>query len=46
MIRKDYNDLIYRSEKEKFSAIIDKIVEYNSNGNPVLVGTISVEKSE
>ena len=36
----------YRSEKEKFSAIIDKIVEYNSNGNPVLVGTISVEKSE
>ena len=46
MIRKDYNDLIYKTEKEKFSAIIEKIVEYHSRGNPVLVGTISVERSE
>jgi len=46
MIRNDLNDLIYRTQKEKFVAIIQTIVEFNTKGNPMLVGTISVEKSE
>jgi len=46
MARKDLNDLIYRSEKEKFLAIVNEIKNYNSKGNPILIGTISVEKSE
>ena len=46
MARKDLNDLIYRTEKEKFLAIVNEIKNYNSKGNPVLIGTISVEKSE
>ena len=46
MIRKDHNDLIYRTEREKFRAIVDRIVECNAKGQPVLVGTVSVEKSE
>lgn len=46
MIRNDLNDLIYRTQKEKFAAIIETIVEFNTKGNPMLVGTISVEKSE
>ncbi len=46
MLRKDFNDRIYRTEKEKYNAITDKIIECNKKGQPVLVGTTSIEKSE
>ena len=46
MIRKDYADVIYRTEKEKFDAIVEEIKECYERGQPVLVGTISIEKSE
>ena len=46
MIRKDFNDQIYRTEVEKYNAITNKIIECNSKGQPVLVGTTSIEKSE
>ncbi len=45
-IRDDRDDLIYKSMKEKFIAIADEIHEVSSEGRPVLVGTISIEKSE
>jgi len=45
-IRDDRDDLIYKSMKEKFTAIADEIHEVSSQGRPVLVGTISIEKSE
>lgn len=44
--RKDLNDLIYKSESEKFNAVIAKIKELYTKGQPVLVGTASIEKSE
>ncbi|HNE75291.1 MAG TPA: preprotein translocase subunit SecA [Microthrixaceae bacterium] len=44
--RRDEADLIYRSEAAKFSAVVDDIVERQAEGQPVLVGTVSVEKSE
>ena len=44
--RNDQSDLIYKGEVGKFQAIIDDIAERNEAGQPVLVGTISVEKSE
>ncbi len=46
MLRKDFNDQIFRTEKEKYNAIKKKIIECNSKGQPVLVGTTSIEKSE
>ena len=46
MLRKDFNDKIFRTEKEKYSAITEKIIECNQKGQPVLVGTTSIEKSE
>ena len=46
MIRTDFNDQIFRTEKEKYSAIINKIKDCNQNDQPVLVGTTSIEKSE
>ena len=46
MIREDCADVIYRTEAEKFDAILDEIRELNEIGRPVLVGTISIEKSE
>src|SRR5207253_8410801 len=46
MVRDDYADLVYRNEKGKFNALIDEIVELQAAGRPVLVGTVSVEKSE
>src|SRR5579859_7571538 len=46
MIRKDHPDVIYKTEKSKFEAVIDEIVEMNKQRRPVLVGTVSVEKSE
>ena len=44
--RKDLNDQIYRTEKEKFDAIIENVKEANERGQPILVGTTSIEKSE
>lgn len=44
--RIDKNDLIYKSEKEKFEAVCNKIKELHEKGQPVLVGTASIEKSE
>ena len=44
--RKDYNDQIFRTEEEKYNAVAKKIIECNTHGQPVLVGTTSIEKSE
>ncbi|HOC33803.1 MAG TPA: preprotein translocase subunit SecA [Ruminococcus flavefaciens] len=46
VIRIDYNDQVYSSEKGKYAAIIDKIIECHDKGQPILVGTVSIEKSE
>ncbi len=46
MIRADSPDVIYKTEQSKFEAVIDEIVEMNKDRRPVLVGTVSVEKSE
>ncbi len=46
VVRKDYNDVVYRSQMGKFKAIVEDIREHNKKGQPVLVGTTSVEKSE
>ncbi|MFE0255644.1 preprotein translocase subunit SecA [Streptomyces sp. NPDC059010] len=46
MVRKDQSDLIYRTEVAKFEAVVDDIVEKHEKGQPILVGTTSVEKSE
>ena len=46
MLRKDFNDQIFRTEKEKYNAVTNKILECNKVGQPVLVGTTSIEKSE
>ena len=46
MIRDDQNDVIYKNENVKFNAIIDSIKESHKKGQPVLVGTVSIEKSE
>jgi len=46
MIRADYTDVIYKTEKEKFNAIIEETKELHKTKRPVLVGTISIEKSE
>ena len=46
MIRKDENDVIYKNEKAKFKAIVESIKESHKKGQPVLVGTVSIDKSE
>ena len=46
LARKDYNDVVYTTEAGKFKAVVDEIVNVNKTGQPILVGTISVEKSE
>ncbi len=46
MIRKDYPDVIYKTEREKFKAVVDEIKALHDQGQPVLVGTITIEKSE
>ena len=46
LIRTEYPDVIYRTEREKFKAIADEIQEMNELGRPVLVGTTSIDKSE
>ncbi len=44
--RKDYDDLVYKTEREKFRAVVEEIAESCERGQPSLVGTVSVEKSE
>jgi preprotein translocase subunit SecA len=46
MIRLDHSDVIYKTEREKFKAVVQEIKELHNNGQPVLVGTVSIEKSE
>jgi preprotein translocase subunit SecA len=46
MIRNDYSDVIYKTEKGKFTSVIREIEERHEKGQPVLVGTVSIEKSE
>lgn len=46
VIRIDYPDKVYKTEKEKFNAIIQEIIERHEKGQPLLIGTISIEKSE
>lgn len=46
MIRDDQNDVIYKNENAKFRAIVENIKESNKKGQPVLIGTVSIEKSE
>ncbi len=46
LIRKDLNDIVYKTEKGKFEAVADAAVEAHATGQPVLIGTISIEKSE
>jgi len=46
MIRQDLSDQIYRTEKEKFQAVLEEVKELHAQGRPVLVGTVSIEKSE
>ncbi|MBR1431733.1 preprotein translocase subunit SecA [Ruminococcus sp.] len=46
VIRIDHNDQVYTTEKGKYAAIIDKIIECHEKGQPILVGTVSIEKSE
>ena len=46
MIRKDENDVIYKNENAKYRAIVESIKESHTKGQPVLVGTVSIEKSE
>ena len=46
MVRVDQPDLVYRTEEAKYDAVVDDIAERHAKGQPVLVGTVSVEKSE
>lgn len=46
VIRKDLNDLIYKTEREKFNAVITEVKKIHATGQPVLIGTASIEKSE
>ncbi|MEO6326993.1 MAG: preprotein translocase subunit SecA [Thermoanaerobaculia bacterium] len=46
MVRIDGHDLVYRTEREKFDAVVEELVEKHEKGQPALVGTISIEKSE
>lgn len=46
VVRKDHNDLVYKTEEGKFEAVVNDIKDRNEKGQPVLVGTISVERSE
>ena len=46
MIRKDYSDVIYKTRKEKFDAALEEIIACHAKGQPVLVGTISIDVSE
>jgi len=46
VIRKDHTDVVFKTEKGKYNAVIEQIIECNKKGQPVLVGTVSIEKSE
>ncbi len=46
VVRKDYPDVIYKTEASKYQAVVEEIEEYNNRGQPVLVGTTSIEKNE
>ena len=46
LIRTNYSDCVYKTEKEKFNAVVEEIVELYSQGRPALVGTISIDRSE
>jgi preprotein translocase subunit SecA len=46
MVRQDNPDVVYKTEKEKFRAVVEEIVDCHQRGQPVLVGTVSIEKSE
>ena len=46
IVRKDLDDLVYRTKREKYNAVIEKVQELTGNGQPILVGTTSVEESE
>ncbi len=46
MIRKDYDDVVYKTERAKFEAVIEQVIECHEKGQPVLVGTVSIDKSE
>ena len=46
MIRRDYSDVVYRTEREKFNAVVEEIKELYEKGQPILVGTVSIEKSD
>ena len=46
VIRKDYHDVVYKNQRAKFNAVVDQIIECHKKGQPVLVGTVSIEKSE
>jgi preprotein translocase subunit SecA len=46
LIRREYPDIVYRTEREKFDAVVEEIRELHESGQPVLVGTITIEKSE
>ncbi len=46
MVREDHSDVIYKTEKQKFAAVVEEIEQVNETGQPILVGTTSVEKSE
>ena len=46
MVRKDLNDLIYRSESGKFKAVVEEVKQRHATGQPILVGTISIERNE
>src|SRR5919201_1768103 len=46
MVREDQQDLIYKTEDAKWNAVVDDIIERNASGQPILVGTVSIEKSE
>ncbi len=46
VVRKDHNDLIYRSEQGKFKAVVDDVKQRSKKGQPTLIGTISIEKNE
>ena len=46
VIRKDYNDVVYKTQAAKFNAIVNEVEECYNNGQPVLVGTVSIDKSE
>lgn len=46
MIREDFSDVIYRTQREKYKAVVEEVKECHRRGQPVLVGTISIENSE